>query len=55
MSVDFYISESLQIEGLEKILKDYDLRLVSKPANLKDLSLDSMKGASTLLKMHQIF
>ena len=29
MSVDFYISGSLQIEDLEKILKDYDLKLVN--------------------------
>jgi len=30
MSVNLYISESLQIEGLEKIVKNYDLNLVSK-------------------------
>ena len=29
MSVNLYISESLQIEGLEKIVKNYDLNLVS--------------------------
>ena len=54
MSVDFYISGSLQIEDLEKILKDYDLEIVNNQPS-KGLSLDSMKGDSILLKMLQIF
>ena len=57
MSVDFYISESLQIEDLEKILKDYDLKLVkSQPIKGSFVGFDKrgfyfIEDASNLLNI----
>ena len=59
MSVDFYISGSLQIEDLERILKDYDLEIVNnQPSKGPFVGFDErgfyfIEDASNLLNLNQ--